>query len=268
MGPLFWRFGFSLRGDEGVGFALHDRYGEHMLFPRPLLRGRLIQRYKRFFADIELEDGGCITAHVPNPGAMLGLKTPGQAVWVSPVDNPKRTLGFTLEMVEADGALVGVNTLHPNRLAEEAILAGAIPELTGYARLKREVKYDGDSRIDLLLSDDARPQAYVEVKNCHFVRTPGLAEFPDCVTARGVKHLKALERVVEAGMRAVMLFVIQRGDCARFDTADDIDRLYGPALRDAAARGVEVLCYDCHLSAEAIRLHRPIAWRSRPTELV
>jgi sugar fermentation stimulation protein A len=239
-----------------------------MIFPRPLLRGRLVQRYKRFLADIQLEEGGYITAHVPNPGAMLGLKTPGQAVWVSPVDNPKRTLAFTLEMVEADGGFVGVNTMHPNRLAEEAILAGAIPELAGYARLKREVKYDGESRIDLLLTDDARPDAYVEIKNCHFRREGTLAEFPDCVTVRGVKHLKALERVVDEGMRAVMLFVIQRGDCALFDTADDIDRLYGPALRDAAAHGVEVLCYDCHLSAEAIRLHRPIAWRSRPTELL
>jgi sugar fermentation stimulation protein A len=236
-----------------------------MLFPRPLLRGVLIQRYKRFFADIELDEGGCITAHVPNPGAMLGLKTPGQAVWVSPADNPRRTLAFTLELVEADGGLVGVNTMHPNRLAEEAILAGVIPELSGYARLQREVKYDADSRIDLLLSDDARPDAYVEVKNCHFRREPGLAEFPDCVTTRGVKHLKALERVVAAGMHAVMLFVIQRGDCARFETADDIDRAYGPALREAAVKGVAVLAYACELSEREIRLTRPLPWRTERT---
>lgn len=237
-----------------------------MLFPRPLQRGRLIQRYKRFFADVELDDGRLVTAHVPNPGAMLGLKTPGETVWLSPSDNPKRTLAFTLEMVEADGGLVGVNTMHPNRLAEEAIGAGVIAELAGYARLRRELRYDTDSRIDLHLADDSRPDAYVEVKNCHFRREGRLAEFPDCVTVRGVKHLKALERVVDQGLRAVMLFVVQRMDCDAFDTADDIDRAYGPALRDAAAHGVEVLCYQCHLSPNAIRLDRPLPWRSRPTE--
>jgi sugar fermentation stimulation protein A len=235
-----------------------------MIFSHPLVRGRLIRRYQRFFADIDLDDGGVVTAHVPNPGAMLGLKEPGSAVWLSRSDDPKRKLSYTLELVEAFGGIVGVNTLHPNRLAAEAIAAGFIPELAGYARLRREVPYDTDSRIDILLEDDGRPSAWVEVKNCHFVREPGLAEFPDCVTVRGVKHLKALERVVEAGGRAVMLFVVQVAGVARFDTADDIDRAYGPALREAAARGVEVLCYGCHLTPEAIRLDRAMQWRSRP----
>jgi sugar fermentation stimulation protein A len=235
-----------------------------MLFPRPLARGRLVQRYKRFFADVELDEGRLVTAHVPNPGAMAGLKEPGMGVWLSPVDDPKRKLAHTLELVEAGGGLVGVNTMHPNRLAAEAIAEGLIPELGGYARLRREVKYDTDSRIDILLEDDARPPAYVEVKNVHFLREPGLAEFPDCVTVRGVKHLKALERVVEAGGRAVMLFVVQRMDADLFDTADDVDRAYGPALRDAAARGVEVLCYGCHLSPQAIRLDRSLSWRAAP----
>jgi len=237
-----------------------------MQFVSPLVRGRLVQRYKRFFADVELDDGsGLVTAHVPNPGAMLGLKQVGQPVWLSRVDDPRRKLAHTLELVEAGAGLVGVNTMHPNRLAAEAIAAGAIPELAGYPALRREVKYDGDSRIDILLEDASnRPPAWVEVKNCHFMREPGAAEFPDCVTTRGVKHLKALERRVEAGERAVMLFVIQRADAESFDTADDIDKAYGPALRDAAARGVEVLCYDCHLSPEAIRLNRSIPWRRAP----
>ncbi|MBC6981138.1 DNA/RNA nuclease SfsA [Caulobacter sp. 17J80-11] len=235
-----------------------------MQFASPLVRGRLVQRYKRFFADVELDAGGLVTAHVPNPGAMLGLKEPGQAVWLSKSDDLKRKLAHTLEMVEAGPGLVGVNTMHPNRLGAEAIAAGLIPELAGYARLRREVKYAGDSRIDILLEDDARAPCYVEIKNSHFLREPGVSEFPDCVTVRGVKHLKALERMVEAGHRAVMLFVVQRTDCDLFDTADDIDRAYGPALRDAAARGVEVLCYGCHLSPEAIRLERPLRWRSRP----
>jgi sugar fermentation stimulation protein A len=233
-------------------------------FASPLARGVLLRRYKRFFADVQMPDGGEITAHVPNPGAMLGLKEPGQAVWVSRVDDPKRKLTHTLELVEAGGGLVGVNTMHPNRLAAEAIAAGLIPELSGYARLRREVKYDTDSRIDILLEDDARPLCYVEVKNVHFQREPGLAEFPDCVTVRGVKHLKALERMVEAGYRAVMLFVVQRADCDRFDTADDVDKAYGPALRAAAARGVEVLCYGCHLTAGGVRLDRALAWRAAP----
>lgn len=236
-----------------------------MQFVSPLVRGRLVQRYKRFFADVELDSGGLVTAHVPNPGAMLGLKQVGQPVWLSRVVDPKRKLAHTLEMVEADANFVGVNTMHPNRIAAEAIAAGVIPELAGYRVLRREVKYDGDSRIDVLLEDASnRPPAWVEIKNCHFMREPGVAEFPDCVTTRGVKHLKALERRVEAGERAVMLFVIQRPDAETFDTADDIDKVYGPALRDAAARGVEVLCYDCHLSPEAIRLNRPIPWRRAP----
>lgn len=236
-----------------------------MRLPAPLLRGTLVQRYKRFFADVVLDDGTAVTVHCPNPGAMLGLRDPGEPVWLSRSDSPTRKLPLTLELVELPTGLVGVNTMHPNRIAEEAIGIGAVPELAGYELCRREVRYDSDSRIDLLLTHPDRPPAYVEVKNCHLTREAALAEFPDCVTARGVKHLKALERVVEAGGRAVMLFVIQRPDCDRFDTADDLDPAYGPALRAAAARGVEVLCYDCHLSPEEIRLRRRIPWRRAPS---
>jgi len=239
-----------------------------MLFPRPLERGVLLQRYKRFFADVRLDDGRLVTAHCPNPGAMLGLKSPGMPVWVSRSDDPKRKLAHTLELVEACGGLVGVNTMNPNRLAWEAIAEGRIPELAGYARMRREVAYDGDSRIDILLEDDdadgSRPRCWVEVKNCHFLREPDLAEFPDCVTVRGVKHLKALERRVEAGDRAVMLFVVQVTGVAEFDTADDIDRGYGPALRAAAAAGVEVLVRGCALAADGIHIDRPMRWRRAP----
>lgn len=237
-----------------------------MRFRQPLERGTLVRRYKRFLADVVLEDGSETTVHVPNPGAMLGLTAPGLSVWLSRSLEPKRKLPLTLEMVELpEAGLVGVNTLNPNRIAERAIPRAAIPELTGYPILRREVRYDENSRIDILLQSDPdaleRPSCWVEIKNCHFSRSAGLAEFPDCNTVRGVKHLKALERVVLAGGRAVMLFVIQRMDCAAFTTADDIDRAYGPALREAASRGVEVLCYSCHLSPEAIRLDRPLPWR-------
>ena len=241
-----------------------------MRFTSALERGTLIRRYKRFLADVVLEDGTETTIHVPNPGAMLGLTAPGLPVWMSRSPDPKRKLPLTLEMVELpDAGLVGVNTMNPNRIAEAAIARGEVAELAGYPALRREVRYDENSRIDILLQSDIhameRPSAWVEIKNCHFSRQAGLAEFPDCNTVRGVKHLKALERVVDAGGRAVMLFVIQRMDCEAFTTADDIDRAYGPALRDAAAHGVEVLCYDCHLTTEAIGLRRPVPWRPEPT---
>lgn len=237
-----------------------------MLFPRPLERGTLIRRYKRFLSDVTLADGSETTIHVPNPGAMLGLTEPGLPVWMSRSPDPKRKLPLTLEMVELPGAgLVGVNTMNPNRIGEAAITRGLIPELTGYPILRREVRYDENSRIDILLQSDPdalqRPSCWVEIKNVHFSRTPGLAEFPDCRTERAVKHLKALERVVQASGRAVMLFIVQRMDCTAFTTADDIDKAYGPALREAASQGVEVLCYSCHLTPEAIRLDRALPWR-------
>lgn len=235
-----------------------------MRFAAPLERGTLIRRYKRFLADVALDGGGETTVHVPNPGAMLGLTEPGLPVWLSRSADPKRKLPLTLEMMSVDGGLVGVNTLNPNRIGEAAIRRGDVAELTGYESLRREVRYDIDSRIDILLTDPDRPPCYVEIKNCHFLRSPDLAEFPDCNTVRGVKHLKALERVVQDGGRAVMLFVIQRMDALAFDTADDIDKAYGPALRDAASRGVEVLCYDCHLNSDAITLNRALPWRARP----
>lgn len=235
-----------------------------MRFTAPLERGTLIRRYKRFLADVALDGGGVTTVHVPNPGAMLGLTTPGLPVWMSRSPDPKRKLPLTLEMMEVNGGLVGVNTMNPNRIAEAAIRRGEVAELTGYETLRREVRYDADSRIDILLTDPNRPPCYVEIKNCHFLRQPGLAEFPDCNTVRGVKHLKALERVAQDGGRAVMLFVIQRTDAEAFDTADDIDKAYGPALREAASRGVEVLCYDCHLNSDAISLNRALPWRGRP----
>lgn len=237
-----------------------------MRFKSPIERGTLVRRYKRFLADVVLENGSQATVHVPNPGAMLGLTAPGLPVWLSRSPDPKRKLPLTLEAVELpDAGAVGVNTLNPNRIAEAAIPRGGVPELAGYPILRREVRYDVDSRIDILLQSDPdapqRPSCWVEIKNCHFSRTAGLAEFPDCNTVRGVKHLKALERVVEAGGRAVMLFIVQRMDCEAFTTADDIDKAYGPTLRQAASHGVEVLCYSCHLTPEAIRLDRRLPWR-------
>ncbi|MBS7704128.1 DNA/RNA nuclease SfsA [Chelatococcus asaccharovorans] len=230
-----------------------------MQFSSPLVEGRLITRYKRFLSDIQLADGSTVTAHCANPGAMLGLVTPGNRVWLSLSANPARKLPYSWEMVEANfgaGAqLVGINTSLPNSLAAEAIIAGLIPTLAGYARLRREVKYGRASRIDILLDDDDRPPCYVEVKNVHMMRQPPLAEFPDCVTARGTKHLHELGDMAEDGYRAVMLFLIQM-QAERFTLARDIDPTYAAAFDRALQRGVEAYAVTCHLTPQMIMVDR------------
>ena len=167
-----------------------------MRFKTPLIRGRLIKRYKRFLADVTLDTGTVITATCSNTGSMLGLVVPDAAVWLSESDSPTRKYRHTWEMVENDlgkgPMMVGINTSHPNRIVEDAIQAGGIKALGGYAGLRREVKYGINSRIDLLLEDTAKGLCYVEVKNVHLSRKHGLAEFPDSVTERGAKHLDEL----------------------------------------------------------------------------
>lgn len=231
-----------------------------MDFPQPLTRAKLLRRYKRFFADVVLEDGTEITAHCPNPGAMLGLNLPDLACWVSRSDDPKRKLAHTLELVEAeDGGLVGVNTLHPNRLVEEALAAGAIPELSGYASRRREVRYGAASRVDFLLEAPDRPAAWVEVKGVTLHRGAGLAEWPDCVSARGARHMAELAEVARMGERAAVLFVVQRADCDRFAIARDLDPAFAAALDRVREEGVEVLVYACEMSPERVAIGQPIA---------
>ncbi|MDA8229911.1 MAG: DNA/RNA nuclease SfsA [Magnetospirillum sp.] len=224
-----------------------------MLFHAPLVRGRLVRRYKRFLADVELDGGAVVTAHIANTGAMLGLDRPGIEVWLSPAANPGRKLPWSWELCRIDGHLVGVNTAHPNAIAAEAVRDGRIAELAGYEHIRREVRYGRNSRIDLLLGAAGRPTCHVEVKNVH-LRRGDWAEFPDAVTARGTKHLAELRGVVAEGGRAVMFYVVQRGDCRAFRPASDIDPAYAAALLDAARDGVEVICYTCVLSLEGITL--------------
>nr|WP_319382593.1 DNA/RNA nuclease SfsA [uncultured Roseibium sp.] len=230
-----------------------------MKFAEPLVSGRLLKRYKRFLADVVLDaDGREITAHCANPGSMLGLKEPGSRVWLSLSNNPKRKLKYSWEVIEADGALVGINTAHPNRLVEEAIEAGRITELSGYASMRREVKYGKNSRIDILLEGTGGARTYVEVKNVHLMRQAGLAEFPDSVTARGAKHLGELADMVGEGHRAAMVFLVQRPDCKRLSLAEDIDPAYASAFRAARDAGVDVYAIGCDVRLDGIDAVRPV----------
>jgi sugar fermentation stimulation protein A len=228
-----------------------------MRFPAPLLRGTLIRRYKRFFADVTLEDGQVVTAHIANTGGMIGTSDPGIEVWLSPAANPERKLRWNWELARIDGYLVGVNTAHPNLIVADAVREGGIPQLAGYSSLRREVKYGRNSRIDLLLEGGGLPICYVEVKNVHLKRGDW-AEFPDAVTQRGTKHLAELRQVVADGGRAVMLYLVQREDCRAFRPAADIDPTYAAALADAVGDGVEAICYTCRLSCEAITIGEPL----------
>ena len=203
----------------------------------------------------DIENGEEITAHVANSGSMLGLNKTGMEVWLSRSDNPKRKLQYSWELVRDGDGLVGINTMHPNKLVAEAIAKDAIPEIAGYERVRREVRYGKNSRIDILLTDERRPDCYVEVKSVTLKRAgqPGdRAEFPDAVTARGAKHLAELSDMVAAGSRAVMVYLVQREDCSVFSIAADIDPAYAAALAKARKQGVEVICYTCRLTPAEI----------------
>ncbi len=229
-----------------------------MRFPEHLVPGHLVRRYKRFLSDVRLADGEVVTAHCPNPGAMLGLNDPDSEVWLLPSRDPRRKLAYGWELVRAEGGLVGINAGRANRIVEEAIAEGDIDELRAYPDMRREVAYGHRSRVDFVLQGDDRPDCYVEVKNVHLKRAAGLAEFPDSVTARGTKHLGELIEVAANGGRAVMLYLVQREDCQRFAVAGDIDPAYAEASKRARAEGVEMLCYTCRVSPEAIAVERAI----------
>ena len=221
-----------------------------MRLPSPLVKATLLRRYKRFLADVRLEDGSELTAHVANPGALMGLCDPGLTVWLSLSGDPKRKLPYSWELAELpEGHLCGVSTAHPNRIVEEALRAKAVEPLAAYGGVRREVKYGKASRVDFLLTEAGLPDAYVEVKNVHLRREADWAEFPDSVTARGAKHLEELGDMAEAGHRAVMLYCIQRTDCARFKLAADLDPKYAAGFERAAARGVEAYAYACAITA-------------------
>ena len=232
-----------------------------MKFSDPLVRGRLIKRYKRFLVDIELESGKVVVAHCANPGSMMNLLQPDAEVWLSLASNPNRKLKYTWEMIRYEDTLIGLNTSLPNKIVEDAIQQDLVAEFTEYDSLKREVKYGENSRIDILLQSSNLPDCYLEVKSVTLKR-PGngnnLAEFPDSVTVRGTKHLHELSGQVANGNRAAMFYLVQREDCNRLSIAGDIDPNYANAFIAARKAGVEMLCYGCSISPEAIKITRKL----------
>ncbi|MEW6114195.1 MAG: DNA/RNA nuclease SfsA [Thermodesulfobacteriota bacterium] len=222
-----------------------------------LIAGTLVQRYKRFLADVKLRNGHLVTAHCPNSGSMKTCSEPGRTVYLSRSDNPLRRLRYTWEMIAMPGSLVGTNTNVPNRLVREAIVQQAIPALAGYESVRAEVPYGLNSRIDLLLTAKTGDRCYVEVKNCTLVQDR-VAYFPDAVTARGLKHLVELQDMVRQGHRAAIFFLIQRMDADTFRPADHVDPAYGRELRRAVRNGVTVFAYDVDLDLHCISLNRSI----------
>ena len=230
-----------------------------MLFSSPLIQGRLIRRYKRFLADIQLEGAGVVTAAVPNTGSMMGCCDAGNRVWLSESDSVTRKYRHTWELVEVGKVLIGINTGRPNALVAEAIAEGTIPELAGYAGVRREVRYGEEaSRIDIVLEAPGRKPCYVEVKNVTAAASKGIALFPDSVSDRGTRHLRELIRLKAQGLRPVQLYCVQRSDVREVRPADGIDYEYGQTLREAIAAGVEVLAYRAKVTPTEIRLEERI----------
>jgi sugar fermentation stimulation protein A len=220
-----------------------------------LYQGTLIKRYKRFLADVQLESGESITAACPNTGTMIGLTTPGMTIHLSRSESITRKYPHTWELTErTDIGLIGINTARPNALVEAAITAGKVPGLDGYATIRREVKYGVNSRIDLLLEGQGLPACYVEVKNVTLYRNAGHAEFPDCRTDRGAKHLAEMAEMVRQGHRALMVYCIQGGEAKRFSLTPDLDPTYASAYVKARSAGVEAIALTCHVSLNSIHV--------------
>jgi sugar fermentation stimulation protein A len=229
-------------------------------FEQPLVPGRLVRRYQRFFAEIALEGGGVVTAHCPNPGSMRTCAVPGGRVWVRPCAAPGRRLAWSWELAEVDGAWVVINTGRANRVVGEALAAGAIGELAGYDRVTAEVRAGAGTRFDFLLERARAPRrCWLEVKSATMAAGGGVTAFPDSVTARGTRHLEELTARARRGSRAALLFCASRSDTRVVRPADEIDRVYGEALRRAAAAGVELLAYRCEISPAGLRLGAPVA---------
>ena len=227
-----------------------------MKFKERLLQGTFDKRYKRFFVDIKYENR-IIKAHCPNSGSMMGLLNKGNKVWFSESDNPARKLKYTLEIIEVEKNLVGINTFSSNKIVFEALGNKKISSLIKFKNIKREVKFSDKTRFDFFLSND-KEKCFLEVKNVTLLREKKIAEFPDAVTSRGTKHLNELCKAKKEGYQSYMLYLIQRDDCDSFKIAEDIDEKYKDAFNKAIKSGVKILCYDCKLSNEEIKLNNQI----------
>jgi sugar fermentation stimulation protein A len=226
-----------------------------MRLPQPLIEGCLLRRYQRFFADVELLDGRVVTAHTPNTGSMRQCAVAGHRVLLSTSANPSRKLPYTWELVEVNGHWADVNTQRANRVAEEALRTGAIPEFAGGA-VRPEFPW-GISRFDFLVEREGE-RTLLEVKNVTLCDEDGVARFPDAVTERGQKHLRELLRARGEGWRAAVLFLVQRGEAQSFTPADAIDPEYGRLLREAVAGGVEALAFRTKVTPETVTIDRQL----------
>jgi len=227
-----------------------------MKFKERLLQGILIKRYKRFFVDIKYKNK-IITGHCPNSGSMMGLLDRGNKVWFSKSDNLDRKLKYTLEIIEINKKMVGINTQLTNRIILEALVHKKINSLNKFYNIKSEAVFSNNTRFDFLLANNKK-KCFLEVKNVTLVRKERVAEFPDAITSRGTKHLKELCKATKKGFQSYMLYLIQREDCDYFRIAKDIDEEYKIAFDNAIKNDVKILCYDCKLSNEEIKLNNQI----------
>jgi sugar fermentation stimulation protein A len=227
-----------------------------MNFKNKLISGLLIKRYKRFFVDVKV-DNQILTAHCPNTGSMYGLLKKGNKVWISKSDNPKRKLKYTLEIIEDNKSKVGVNTHSTNKIVLDALQNNLIKEFNYISEIKPETKFGKNTRFDFLVINKNN-KAFVEVKNVTLSRKKGLAEFPDAVTTRGLKHIKELENAGKKKYKIFIIFLIQRDDCENFAIAKDIDQDYAKALKLAVKNKLNILCYDCKFSSKGIKLNKQI----------
>tara|TARA_B100000427_G_C15415013_1_gene553754 strand:+ start:17 stop:709 length:693 start_codon:yes stop_codon:yes gene_type:complete len=229
-----------------------------MKFKERLLQGILIKRYKRFFVDIKYQNK-TITAHCPNSGSMMGLLNDGNKVWFSQSDDPKRKLKYTLQIIEINKKMVGVNTHLTNKIILESLKEKKIKSLIKFNNIRSEVKFSENTRFDFLITNN-KDKCFLEVKNVTLLRKNNMAEFPDAVTSRGTKHLKELINAKKKGYISYLLYLIQREDCKSFKIAEDIDKEYKNNFNLALKNGVKILCYDCKLSSEEIKLNNQISY--------
>tara|TARA_B100000686_G_scaffold282644_1_gene305179 strand:+ start:262 stop:957 length:696 start_codon:yes stop_codon:yes gene_type:complete len=227
-----------------------------MKFKERLLQGTLIKRYKRFFVDIKYQNK-TVTAHCPNSGSMFGLLNKGNNVWFSKSDNINRKLKYTLEIIDVNGKMVGINTQLTNKIILESLNERKIKSLSKFTNIESEVKFSDKTRFDFLLSNN-KEKCFLEVKNVTLKRNHNTAEFPDAITSRGTKHLNELIKAKKKGYKSCMLYLIQREGCESFKIAEDIDLEYKNAFINALKNGVKILCYDCKLSNEEIRINNQI----------